>query len=235
VGLLHQARAEIADRAGDKTTAGAHRTEMEGRFRKTNNPALIAQCEAARRMIVAQSLVRPLRDRHQPALNTVSAFPGATVSALPAMVTDPAQLAEILAAADEPLHAALDLVLHQTRASGAFLYLPVDDGLKLAWSSSNGKPPKNCVEELGRWVSVVRENDSEENTQSGNSALIIDAVTASGYRLVALRSSKEKAFVGGLIIEAGPMLDLGGSTNLFDAIGRAIEEQGEDAAELITA
>jgi serine/threonine protein kinase/predicted ATPase len=52
VGILHQARAKVAEHAKDRALADKHHAEMEKRFRSTQNPVLVAQCEHLQQDIV---------------------------------------------------------------------------------------------------------------------------------------------------------------------------------------
>ena len=87
--------------------------------------------------------------------------------------------------------------------------------------------------ELGRWLSVTRENARHPPTRNDLGPLFVH--TVSGYRLVALQNAGEATTLGGLILEAEPNVDLVGSTHIFDALGRVIKERGLDALESITA
>jgi hypothetical protein len=234
VGLLHQARAEVARRANDHATAEVHRAEMETRFRRTHNPALIAQCERARRSTAALAAVRP-REVHQPLPNTVSAFSRAVAPTLPSQVNSPSGLSDLLAASDEPLETALQLLIRQTKAKRAYLYVPAGDELQLAWSSTKEEAPDSCLEELARWVEVVRENDGDDASSAGRSTVVVETVTVSGYRMVALCRPMANTVLGGLILEAESKIDLIGSSELFDELGRIVEGYGSDGLNLITA
>jgi hypothetical protein len=233
VGLLHQARAEVARRAKDKTTAQKHHAEMESRFRGTQNPALVAQCERTRRGDEGALPRQPQRDAHQQVPNTVTAFARAAAQTLPSAQNPSSTLEQTLQGSAEPLETALALVMQQTKAKCAYLYVPVGNAFQLAWSSTNDDPPSACVEELHHWMDVLRENDPDDT--GGYSTLIVDTETVSGFRLVALRRAAEKSLIGGLIIEAEQKVDLVGSSELFDALGRIVEEYGQEAKLLITA
>jgi hypothetical protein len=234
VGLLHQARAEVAERAKDPDAVERHRAEMEHRFRGTHNPLLIAQCERARRGTTAPT-DGTRRPRLQPVPNTVSALAGATVRTQPSAAGEPSSLEEVVAASDEPIETALTFVMRRTKAKGGYLYVPSGDGMRLAWSSTNDEPPAACVEELLRWVNVVRENDRHDGPSEERSTLIVETVTVSGFRMVALRGENDGSIVGGLVLEADPRIDFTGSTSFFDALGRVVEEHGQDMLEFITA
>jgi hypothetical protein len=234
VGLLHQARAEVAQRANEGETAAKHRAEMDRRFRSTGNPALIAQCERAQRSAARLSSVHPDGEGERRAPNTASAPISTAGPAFTFPRTAPARLDEILAGSEEPMEAALRFVMRQTQARRAYLYVPADCDLQLAWSSTNEEPPESCLEELERWMAVVRENDRHGATHDGRSKLVVETVTISGYRMVALRSDA-RTIVGGLALEVDPKAESVGSSDLFDALGRVVEEHGQDSLCFITA
>jgi hypothetical protein len=233
VGLLHQARAEIAERAGDRAAADSHRAEMETRFRKTQNPSLIAQCERAQRGVAV--LPATLGAAHSVlGQSTISAQGVATMSAF-AGALGPSRLAETLGPADDSMEGALELLMKQSKAKTAYLYVAGESALQLAWSSTNREAPVGWIAELGKWLDVVRENVRDESTQEGRSALVVETEAAAGYRLVALRSGAERTVIGGLILEPEPKMDLLGSSDMFDAVGRAVEAHGHDVLGFVTA
>jgi hypothetical protein len=242
VGLLHQARAQVAERAKDPATAEAHRSQMESRFRQTKNPLLIAQCERAHRSSATLSAVRGERERYQLIANTVSAFrtapfTGVTLAGDQTQASSsagPVGIDEILTSSGEPFEAGLEFVLRHTMAKSAYLYVLKGGDLRLAWSSTNGEPPSPAVAELRRWLDVARDNARQHTTVDGLDARIAQAATISGYRLVALQSSTDRAIVGGVILEAEPNVALAGVTHVFDALGRVIQQRGLDALEFIT-
>ncbi len=234
VGLLHQARAEVAHAAKDSVNAEKHRTEMERRFRSTQNPALIAQCERTRWGSTTFPAVRAKGGRHRPVENSTSVLTGVSVGVTPIPLTSVSQILEMLSAAAEPRDAALDLVMRRTRSKSGYLFVPSGDSLQLSWSSTNGEPPEQCVSELARWIDVARQNDRDD-AQRERSMFITETVTIAGYRIIILRSVSSKAIVGGLILEMEGRLDLVASSDLFDAVGRIVEEHGDDALSFITA
>jgi len=50
-----------------------------------------------------------------------------------------------------------------------------------------------------------------------------------------MRSAGDGAVIGGLILEAEPKLDPIDSSDVFDAVGRAVEAHGQDVLGLVTA
>ena len=209
---------------------------METRFRKTKNPLLIARCERKRRSTTTLAAVRDARGRHHSIADAVSAFrtaPFADPAATTPTVGSPG-ISETLIDSDEPLEAALDLIMQRTKAKNAFLYVLDGSDLRLAWSSTNDEPPGSQVAELGRWLDVARDNAPHHDTRRGREASSVQAVTVSGYRLVALPSPTERAIVGGIILEGEPSLELVDVTHVFDALGRVIQERGLDTIGFIT-
>ena len=233
VGLLHQARAEVAERADDRVGADEHRAEMEARFRKTQNPSLIAQCERAQRNIAVLPATLGAA-RSVLGQSTVSAFGVATMSALDGPL-GPSRLAETRGPADDSMEGALEVLMRETKATSAYLYVPAVSDLQLAWSSTNTEAPVTWIAELGRWLDVVRENVRDDSMQEGRSALVVETKAATGCRLVALHSAAERTLIGGLILETEPKTDLFGSTDVFDAVGRAVEAHGQDVLGFVTA
>jgi methylmalonyl-CoA mutase cobalamin-binding subunit len=227
VGLLHQARAEVAERAQDRAAAAAHRAQMENRFQMTQNPLLIAQCERADRDAAAHSSVRAWRERSE---RVASLAPVQREGAMPA--NENASDLDVLSASPEPLQALVEYVIQRTRAKNAYLYILAGGELRLAWSTAAEEPHPACLTELARWLEVVRENARNPTTLHDREPLLVQ--TVSGYRLVALQNASEATTVGGLILEAEPNVDLLGSTHIFDALGHVIEERGLDTLEFIT-
>jgi hypothetical protein len=220
VGLLHQARAEVAERAGDLATAEVHRAEMESRFRKTQNPALIAQCENAQRstavLPASPGVARSVLDQSTLKVGPMSALTGPL---------GPSRLAETVSASEEPLDVALEFLVRRTKAKSAYLYVLAGSDLQLAWSSTNEEAPVGSIADLHRWLDVVRQKASP---------LVGETSQAAEYRLVALRSAAERLVIGGLIVEAEAQADLLESSDVFDAVGRAVEAHGHDALGFVT-
>jgi hypothetical protein len=107
--------------------------------------------------------------------------------------------------------------------------------LRLGWSSTNAEPPARCVAELGRWVNVARENERNPSTRDDREPVRLHTAAISGYLVIALQRVADRAMVGGLILEGEPKVDLVGSTEIFDALGRIVEDLALDALGFITA
>jgi hypothetical protein len=52
--------------------------------------------------------------------------------------------------------------------------------------------------------------------------------------LVALHGAPDGKIVGGLVLDGEANLELAGATEIFDALGRVIEERGADVLGFIT-
>ncbi len=105
VGLLHKARAEVALLINDAAGLEAHLREMEQRFRRTRNPALVAQWErlSERAARAGMRKVRPMGARDDGSGWRAGSATSRT-------------LGELSAAAD-PCEYALQLVLREARVS----------------------------------------------------------------------------------------------------------------------
>ena len=233
VGLLHQARAEVAHRAGDRASVETHHAEMESRFRKTGNPALIAQCERAHDTDTASTVGGRL-EVHHPFAAIVSDLKSATAVPRSRNGDCPSSLTEAAEIADDPLEAALEWAMNQTKSRNAYLYVPMGSDLRLVWSSTREESPAACAAELERWLEGVRAND-DGSIHDGPSSVIVDATTTCRHRMVALRGAATRRVVGGLILEVDSTLRLFGSSELLSELGRVVEEHASDALGFITA
>jgi hypothetical protein len=229
VGLLHQARAEIAERAEDRAAAESHRKEMETRFRATRNPVLVAQCERAGR----RRDNRKLSGAYEAVPLGVSAFTGGAVATLPSATRDPPPTADGVEAAEEPLETVLALVVKRTRSRSAHLYLRGDDDLRLAWSSTNALPPAERVAELARFLDAADER-AETRGVTTESTHIFETAGGDEWRLVALRR-QGGSIAGGLLLEPAPGFDAVGATDVFESLCRVIESHQPDALGFVTA
>ncbi|HVW24079.1 MAG TPA: protein kinase [Polyangiaceae bacterium] len=240
VGLLHEARAQVAEGAKDVVTAMVQRAEMESCFRRTKNPLLVARCERASRSSAALSAAR---EHHHSFGATVSAFRTSPFASSDAATIaeprfssgqGPLRVDEILSHSDEPFEVAVDFVMRKTKAKSAYLYVSKGGELRLAWSSTNDEPPASSVEELARWLDVAVDGASQRTTPGSRERMFAPAATAAGCRLVALQSPADGKIVGGLILEIESGLALVGATDVFEALGRVIGERGLDAFGFIT-
>jgi tetratricopeptide (TPR) repeat protein len=236
VGLLHQARAEVAQRANDRPCAEQHLEEMERRFRSTKNPILIAQCDRAR-LESSSRTEAPGQRPFQVASTHVgsSAFMSGTIKTLPSAVHDPERISEALDAADEPFQTALEFLVNHTKAKSAHLYVRAGDELELAWSSTDKEPSPACKAEFDQWLSLVEEGQATRAAGGKRTSNVVERSTSTGHRLVALQDGARRAVLGGVILEEAFDVDLSRSSHFFDKLGRIIEEREQEPLAFITA
>jgi hypothetical protein len=207
---------------------------MERRFRSTKNPFLIAQCDRARH---GGSLRSEGFGPHQesPSNLNSSLFTAGTSKTLPSAVNDPDRVAEALDTAEEPFQTALEFLIHHTKAKSAHLYVRAGDDLELAWSSTDGEPPRACKAEFDHWLSLVEEGQARRAAEGKRAANVVERSTSTGHRLVALQDGARRAVLGGIILEEAFDVDLASSSHFFDKLGRIIEEREQEPLAFITA
>ena len=184
VGLMHEARAEVALQMRDEATLHAHFAQMEERFRATKNPALIAQVER----LAARAQLR---------------HPGAADPSLrpaePESVSIQRSFAEIASAPDRYKHA-LQLVLRRTRAKNGFLYVLRNRAAHLVAASSPDEPPLGLEAEL---LESALRLQNEENDADETRMLEPEAPGGGDYQVIMLATHRDRRpiVVGGLILE----------------------------------
>lgn len=140
VGLLHEARAEVALGARDQDAFDQHLVAMQQRFRGTRNPALLAHwgrlCEQA-----VRAGLRPATNpepRPQPVQSGSAQDTSSSIERT---------LAEISVASDRCEYA-LQVIVKNCKARAGYLYMLEHDGLRLAAASHGSVPPKQLEHEL---------------------------------------------------------------------------------------
>jgi hypothetical protein len=222
VGLLHEARAVVADRVDDRGAAAAHRAQMQTRFRATGNPSLIALCERSTPRTDGSALLGA--DSGVGETRSTGGFASDDPSTRVSMVDDSSRSRS----AEKELELLAESLTRRTRVKSAFVYVRTRQDLQLAWSSNDAEPPAECVQELGRWIDVLRENLRTHRTGGeGDTSVFETSITS--YRLIALQSPAERVIVGGLVLEAEPRLDLVGYGSLFESLGGVLENYGFDS------
>jgi hypothetical protein len=153
IGLLHEARAEVALIMSDAEAFERHFAAMDQRYRAAKNPSLIAQGER----LAAEAVRVGLRAR-------VDSLHPQLAARAHAVDADRRRALRELATADDPAHAALRLVARESCASRGFLYTLSGERLALAASTHGGKPPASAEErltsELLRVQHLLLEEDS---------------------------------------------------------------------------
>jgi hypothetical protein len=145
-GLAHKARAQVAMLQRDRALCTKHLHEMEGWFRRTDNPALIAQCQR----LTKEARVLGVLESERPAA------PGSEQR-----VRDVAQVSVAFHACRGPaerLQVAIDLVLAKAGAERGYLYLLEPSGLRFAAPVVGSEPPEGLLKDLGARIERLRED-----------------------------------------------------------------------------
>jgi hypothetical protein len=249
IGLLHKASAEVALMAEDRGRFDRHFAALEGLFRGTRNPALIAQCEH----LLARAVRAGMRTEIE-ARSLLAAVEGERSSA---------HISRMHAAA-APLDYLLRVVLDQSQAKAAHLYAYSETaGIRLLAASRPEEPPAHVESELREQADHVqaelrreleagephtrRETDSiaagtlqrsatrlreqepppvEDHTSIVSAAPEADADQT--HRIVVLRSKPgaDLRVVGGLILELDPERPLLLPASLIAVVADALHGRG---------
>jgi hypothetical protein len=142
-GLTHKAMAQVALMQRDAVAFSTQLQAMRQWFGKTENPALLAQCErltAAGRAagLVSGATAIVLRDRDHVKVNAAFCAcrgPG------------------------ERLQTALDLIVQSTGAAHGYLYVMEPAGLRFGAPAVGFEPPEELLAELSRIVAALRNRD----------------------------------------------------------------------------
>jgi hypothetical protein len=147
-GLHHKARAQVALLRGDGPALTEQLAAMEQWFRRTDNPALIAQHQR----LTKQARVAGLLERDV-------AEPEASPAGL--------ELPEIAAAfrgcrgPAERLQVALELILERTAAERGYLYLLEPDGLRCVAPAAGAAPPERLRDQLAALIEPLQRTRQE--------------------------------------------------------------------------
>lgn len=164
-GLIHKARAQIALWRGDATLFAEQLRHMERWFRKTDNPALIAQCQRLSKEARSQGMSE--------ALSVCGAGADPTKDR-----EDFATAFHACKGARQKLQLAVDVALSEAGAERAYLYLSSATGLRFAAPMEGSEPPESVLAELTEQIEQLRRAElhpsvpplittlSEENAQS---------------------------------------------------------------------
>jgi tetratricopeptide (TPR) repeat protein len=187
-GLVHKARAEVAMKQGDRRLFTKHLNDMESWFRRSDNPALIAQCQRlakeARLLGVIES-ERPLA-------------PGGEQK------RDVAQVSVAFHACRGPaerLQVAIDLVLSKTGAERAYLYLLEPSGLRFAAPMVGSEPPEGLLKDLGARIERLREDPQRTHpegtfeTRVYDDEPLADSRSSTDYTSLLLSFPRERELV----------------------------------------
>jgi hypothetical protein len=148
VGLMHEARAEVALGMLDRHGFDMHLAAMQLRFRRTRNPALMAHharlCErAARAGLRHAASVEPRSDC---APHGQAGEPGSS----------PERTIGEISVATDRCEFALQFILKSTRARAGYLYMLEPDGFRLAAATPGAELPKGLETELRAQANQLR-------------------------------------------------------------------------------
>jgi hypothetical protein len=186
-GLTHKAMAQVALMQRDAVAFSAQLQAMRQWFGKTENPALLAQCErltaagrAAGLVTGATSIVA--RDRDHVKVN--AAFLACRGPA-------------------ERLQTALDLIIQSTGAVHGYLYVMEPAGLRFAAPAVGFEPPEELLAELGRTVAALGDDDSQTELTVPAAAQELETVVREDFGDVSLTAVQGRAYRSLPLITSG--------------------------------
>jgi hypothetical protein len=232
IGLLHEARAEVALKMSDLAAFELHFGETERRYRAAKNPSLIARAERLSAAAVSAGVRARSAVSLAEGLAQGSAARGATRRAL-------AQLASCENRCDE----ALRLILQESGARSGQLFVLVNDELDLAATSTGAAPPpaerERLLHEVLRARRAADDDDSETVAMptSGGArdparSVFVDSELGTaagvgepgGHRALVLCShrSGRTRVVGGALVEVDPERPFTLDVELLEPIASAL-------------
>jgi tRNA A-37 threonylcarbamoyl transferase component Bud32 len=149
-GLTHKTRAYVALLQRDQSLFDQHLCSMQQWFKRTENPALIAQCQK-----LAEA------GRKAGLLKDISAY---SIRPSPTNNPDIVAIKTTFGACRGPaerLQTAIDLILDKTHAERGYLYLLEPDGLTFAAPNVGSEPPEELLLELKKRLEVLTDDDME--------------------------------------------------------------------------
>ncbi|HMJ14868.1 MAG TPA: hypothetical protein VK524_25825, partial [Polyangiaceae bacterium] len=148
-GLTHKALAEVALIRRDQEAFERHLARMQEWYGRTDNPALVGQCQRLagrgreQGLLPRAALSREVQFR--------SEGEGLEINAAFNASRGPASR----------LQTALDLILQKTRAARGYLYLREPEGLRFAAPAVGFEPPEELLKELSERVATLSDDDLE--------------------------------------------------------------------------
>jgi hypothetical protein len=236
-GLLHKARAQVAIARRDRSACMHHLNQMETWFRRTDNPALIAQCQRLAKEARSAGVIEP-------------SAPGETGDDWQ-LWQGSEQISVAFHACRGPsqrLQVAVDLVLSKTGAERGYLYLLEPAGLRFAAPLVGSEPPEGLLEDLRARIGRLRADplrtrpdDTFETAVEGDDDPARARATQSFTSLLlTFPKQRELVVVGAIALVAGETPITLGDTGFLETVARAIYAAGDvrsvyfDAADALT-
>ena len=221
-GLAHKARATIALLQGRPEVFAEQFAAMRHWFRRTDNPALIAQCQRL--------------DKEARTLG-ISALGAPSKDDSSADTSDDNERISIAfrACRDAPqrLQTALDLILEQTRAERGYMFLLRPEGLLFAAPSTGSAPPPSILGDLSACIERLRNDTQLHDDRLDTIVTEIVSTTPRNaaselLRLVlSFRSGTELVVVGAVALVPGDGALDAIPPAFSEAIARALHQSNE--------
>jgi tetratricopeptide (TPR) repeat protein len=246
LGLLHKARAEVALSMHDAAGFAAHFTEMEQCFRRSRNPALIAQIARTAKLALAagQDTSEIARKHVTSQLDVMRAGPALRSDAIDSVRA----LHDISLPADRAAMA-LGLIQKEVGANSGFLYVLKGDRMELAAASSYADPDPELERSLQGVIKQAQQSllDHDQQTALNGSLTMtwqgaassdpidstpppspVEAKTddKTSHRFLVLRTGTagDGTVVGGVILEIEPQSDFAADMDLLLRIACALRD-----------
>jgi len=210
-GLAHKACAVVALQARDLPSFTAHLSEMESWFRRTDNPALMAQCQRLLEQAQLAGLVAS--GRSSVSGTHLKTSEGGPVSAALRACRGPA----------EQLRVVIDLLLAETGGERGYLYLLEPAGLRFAAPRVGAEPPGSLRERM-----QVKLTELARDPTASLSGLVwgipqhSDDLTPYTGLVLATARDRDVLVVGAVALVPGPQPLVAPRASFVESIARAI-------------
>jgi hypothetical protein len=225
--LAHKARAQVALQQRDASALAYHMRDMEDWFGRTENPALVAQCqrlaEQAKRAGLLHAPATAANEQNEDALELTQIRVALEACRGPA----------------ERLRAAIDLVLAETGAERGYLYLLEPGGLRFAAPLLGAEPPEALSKGLQAAVDEARRrpsdfspgetfeiavDDGDDGDDHAERARVRTSYTST---LLTVRRDDALVVVGAIAMVAAPQRPVAADKSFVEAVARAIYAAGD--------
>jgi tetratricopeptide (TPR) repeat protein len=223
-GLLHKARVQVAMAQRERTACMHHLNQMETWFRRSDNPALIAQCQRLAKEARSAGVIEPV--------------PVGAAGDDWHMWRGSEQISVAFHACRGPserLQVAVDLVLSKTGAERGYLYLLEPAGLRFAAPLVGSEPPEGLLEDLRARIERLRADPLRTRPDGTFETTIYEDDSPAGGAaprdftslLLTFPRDRDLVVVGAIALVAGetpiPHVDIG----FLESVARAIYAAGD--------